>query len=125
MKKILFILLIFSLISASYAQNPKPSNNGINYIYAIILPVLAVLFTLLAFIRSDIPIVSLMASILCFISGLATSNIRWIGKFGSDTYYNDYGNPELSVLFYGFGVLMAIYTIYLVGMNILKPEETR
>lgn len=94
------------------------SSNSTLYIFTILAPLLAVIFTLAAiFGGSKIGILpSVFASTLWYASSMFTTRIRFIDNFtiSGSTHYIDVGNWEVGSLFLAFAAIMALYTVVLV-----------
>ena len=91
--------------------------NSILWIFTILTPILATVFTLctLCCIGKGI-LPSIFASTLWYASSMWTTRIRFIDNFtvSMSPYYVDVGNWEVGTLYLAFAAIMAVYTVVLV-----------
>jgi hypothetical protein len=88
------------------------------YIFTVLFPVLATIFTLAAIFgnKNKTILPSLFASTLWFVSSMTSTRIRFPGDFtvSMDTKMVDPGNWEIGYVFLAFAGIMAMYSIVLV-----------
>jgi hypothetical protein len=92
-----------------------PSNNGILWIYSIMIPTMALIVSLASFHLPKQPLPAFIAAIFWFVSTLTTANILFVEDFtvSADTTYAALGNPEISSLFLGLAIIMALWGIFI------------
>jgi hypothetical protein len=91
--------------------------NSILWIFTVLTPILATVFTLCAFCcigKGILP--SLFASTLWYASSMWTTRIRFIDDFtvSMSEHYVDPGNWEVGTIYLAFAGIMALYTVVLV-----------
>jgi hypothetical protein len=94
-----------------------PSNSTL-YIFSILAPIFATIFTLAAIFggnRFGI-ISSIFASTLWYVSDMWSTRIRFVGDFtvSASTHYVDAGNWEIGIVFLAFAGIMSVYTVVLI-----------
>ena len=94
------------------------SSNSTLYIFSVLLPVLAAVFSILAIIlagsKGILP--SVFASSFWYGAAMTSTRIRFPGDFtvSMDTKMIDPGNWEIGQFFLAFAAIMAVYTVILV-----------
>jgi hypothetical protein len=126
---ILTFLSLTTIVTAPDALgNTSYGNLGMLWIFTIIIPVFALILALASFILKN-PIVPFMSSLFWFGSSLTTSNILIPAGVGANPLYQALGNPEWNTLYNGMGVIMFLWSMYLLInilyengiLNFLKP----
>lgn len=98
-----------------YVETAPPSNS-ILWMYALIIPWFAVVFTVCMFAFQKQPIPAILATTCWLASSMWTTRIRFINNFtvSMSPYYIDVGNNEVGSLFLAFGIICGIYTALLI-----------
>jgi hypothetical protein len=75
--------------------------------------IVALAFSICAFVLGKQYIPAILASISWFVLSMIITRIRYVGDFtvSSSTYYVDAGNPELGLVFALFGIGLGAYAI--------------
>jgi hypothetical protein len=110
-KPLMFLLLI--LTTPCFAQT---TSNSTLYIYTLLIPSLAVVFTLATLLGKKGIIPAIFASTLWYVSAMISTRIRMIGDYtvSMSTHYVDAGNWEAGNLFLVFAGIMSLYLVVLV-----------
>lgn len=82
------------------------------YIYSILVPILAAVFTVSAFQYKENVLPSFLSGFLWFASAYTTLHIKFISP-GTVPYYWEDGTGDITMLFNALGVIMIVYGVIL------------
>jgi hypothetical protein len=107
------IILIFLSISIVSADDGNYHNQGVLWIYSIILPVVAAILNIVAYYLNENIVPSMLSGVAWFASCFTTSNIIFINDFtvSMSPSYTPLSNPEFNYVFIGLGVIMVFHGV--------------